>query len=634
MPRHSQRLKASYATTAQKSDKKQRTNYDQDMIADQHQHDSATLITDVDMQEDDDTTIACGSSGKDKPLLTIRCDIKLTFIPGNNPEQKCISVLKELFNQGRIIDPSLVIMPWYDKVFPGINILRRPNDIPTDSNKWSSYFPKLFVPFNNLKTSVYFKINLGLNIAFPQFTKDLGGWLRRGEHGLYKCNLQLERTKVVGWFENTYMSTDTDALAKLLKHTIGQEVGLRHHNIFVATNDMRQPNSKKAKAHHVELDANTAQEGLRKLSDLYGKSMSTLADGRKLRFFPVWDEVKSEKAKAMLKKAYERQKVFQEVVRKGYCSDMLHLDEIPTGSKAPTMRKMIMDIKSINYPDKALFLDVSETWKKHKFRGDYTFLFFQHVETEATLMMNNLIPYLHNTYGDDVFKYFTDQAKDYAKDDKWDNDKNRIISPTDANIENEDDEDLLGLNEAMAYKETLTQEISPTNQTTSPTVRRPDPLSHAQSILDARLKEVDTSPNLPSTAEKAYFDDDSISTLGNTTVNPYTNTPTQYISPTKPSQTGDHFNTPTKRIDYSARSTTPGTDHQRFISGSNSDTTSIVSTMTMESVQLMIDNRIGGLESMMQEILNKVNVRQTDKSDSPSVTSTTGRSSKTTGLSS
>ena len=218
--------------------------------------------------------------------------------------------------------------------------------------------------------------------------------------------------------------------------------------------------------------------------------------------------------------------------------------------------------------------------------------------------------------------------------DKWDEDKNRIISPTDANIEQEDDEDLLGLNEAIAYKETLAQDISPTNPNKSPNLRRPDPLSHAQSVLDARLKEVEPPLTFPSTAEKAYFDDDSISTLGNTTVNPYTNPPTKYISPNKQSQHGDHFNTPTKRTDYSARSPATGTDHQRLISGSNSDTTSIVSTMTMESVQLMIDNRIGGLESMMQEILNKVNVRQTDKSDSPSVTSTTGRSSKTTGLSS
>ena len=91
---------ASYASvTNQQGNKKHRTNNNQGMGNENNQqlsqNNNATIITDIDMTADDDTTIARGSTTSDQQLYSIRCDMKLTFTPGNNPDHKCIMMLKE-----------------------------------------------------------------------------------------------------------------------------------------------------------------------------------------------------------------------------------------------------------------------------------------------------------------------------------------------------------------------------------------------------------------------------------------------------------------------------------------------------------------------------------------------------------
>ena len=187
----------------------------------------------------------------------------------------------------------------------------------------------------------------------------------------------------------------------------------------------------------------------------------------------------------------------------------------------------------------------------------------------------------------------------------------------------EDDDDILGLNDALAYKKSQ-EEVNST-----PRQIRPDPTFTAQAVLDARLKEVQMTNAMSGAAERAYFDDDSISTLGSTINTPQSTKKTNSSTSTPTTMTGQALSP------YSEYRNNIGT--QLFDSDYNNprypdSDHSITSTVTMESVQFMIDKRMGGIESMMKQILNTVQVDKNNQSLSTTVTThNTGTPDEATG---
>ena len=76
-----------------------------------------------------------------------------------------------------------------------------------------------------------------------------------------------------------------------------------------------------------------------------------------------------------------------------------------------------------------------------------------HIEEEADLMMSNLLPYLRHFYGEEVLQYFTAAAKEVSMEDKWDPVNKRVICTVDTNAEIDDEEDVLGFEEARKFLE-------------------------------------------------------------------------------------------------------------------------------------------------------------------------------------
>ena len=98
--------------------------------------------------------------------------------------------------------------------------------------------------------------------------------------------------------------------------------------------------------------------------DIYGRKTSSFEDGRKMRFFAHPNLAKSDKAKGSITKAFERQKFFLEAILQDHISDILHLDTIPEGSSFPTLRTMLLDIKSSTFTKISLFYLIDRTWDK------------------------------------------------------------------------------------------------------------------------------------------------------------------------------------------------------------------------------------------------------------------------------
>ena len=202
---------------------------------------------------------------------------------------------------------------------------------------------------------------------------------------------------------------------------------------------------------HVEVDSKIYHQGLKKLSEIFGIGVSGFEDGRKMRFFASLLNVKSKETRGAIKKAIERQRFFGSMVKKDYFSDILHLDVIPKNSKLSTMRKMITHIKSLQFPHLQMIHSVDETWSKILYKGDFTYLVMPHIEEEADLMMSNLLPYLRHIYGDEVLPYFTAEAKEVSMEDKWDPVNKRVICMVDTNAEIDDEDDVLGFEEARKF---------------------------------------------------------------------------------------------------------------------------------------------------------------------------------------
>ena len=65
-----------------------------------------------------------------------------------------------------------------------------------------------------------------------------------------------------------------------------------------------------------------------------------------------------------------------------------------------------------------------------------------HVASEAELMLNDLSPYLRRKHGDEVLLLLTEDAKNDAKDDQWDEENKRVTCVTDRHMEEEEEDDL------------------------------------------------------------------------------------------------------------------------------------------------------------------------------------------------
>jgi len=121
-----------------------------------------------------------------------------------------------------------------------------------------------------------------------------------------------------------------------------------------------------------------------------------------MRFFAYPDLVKSDSAKGALQKAYERQKFFSEAVMQDYTSSFLYLNSTLDGFSLPTMHKMLLEIKSTQFPSLSLFYSVNRIWDRMRYRGDYIVLYMPYVASKVEMILNNLIPYLQYKYGDEV----------------------------------------------------------------------------------------------------------------------------------------------------------------------------------------------------------------------------------------
>lgn len=525
----------------------------------------------------DEETVATGS---ERNAFTVqaytedtRCTVKLCFASGNNPDNKAQQLVSELLAQLQKADRAMCILPWYEND-EEVPIIYNAQQMKIPDSDIAKYFPRWIGKReqNEPAKNSYISIRFGHLENMEDVKESVHGWLSNGGHAMYIDMLQAERTKEAGFFLNSFFTMDLKTLQATLEAHLQFPVGLRYTGI---NGSVTSKGTKAVRAIHVMVNAKSFHRSLQILSREFGTSNSGFADGRKMRFFPSLRNAKSERARASVKKAIERQAFFEKEIRRDYTNGILYLDTIPDDSTIQkTMREMIAEIKSIKYPHLNMIQSVDETWSKLKHNGDHTYLVMPHIEEEAFLMMNNLIPYLKWKYkSDDVLLYFTEAEKEGAKHDKWDEATKRVVCLVDENAENfEDDVDDVGYSEAKAFLEERKKVKD---------AMKLDPKRNEPTQEDIQKKQQETAEELANmqNVERAFYkeaDDDSISTIGS--LGTARTRGTMNGGPTRVSTESQ------QQASYATRTSTP------------TDNCSVMSAITIESWQNTTET-VAGLET-------------------------------------
>ena len=130
-----------------------------------------------------------------------------------------------------------------------------------------------------------------------------------------------------------------------------------------------------------------------------------------------------------------------------------------------------------------------------------SFQFLPELESEARLMISNLLPYLHHHYGEITKQCFTPSAVERLQECQWDPVAGTIVGSYDDEINYLDEDDIM--------TQYISSKSSTTNAATGTALKSPTPQQTKQQPLNTT----------------AYGnDDDSVSTLGNNTTRKWSGT--------------------------------------------------------------------------------------------------------------
>ena len=315
-------------------------------------------------------------------------------------------------------------------------------------------------------------------------------WLKEEGHGLFTRTLQAENLVDVGWFVYSTWEMEADALAAAISNHIGIEIGLRWKMISLGTRN-KIPQEQQVRALHIEVAVENRLAAQKALLAVYGRhNTGSYPNGVRLRFaFPIGAAFNLH-TKAKLEKLRSRQQLWSTTYQKGLTWEITQLDYKLTESL--TLRQALTQIISSTDKRFPLFHSVDRSTSK---AAGIAFQFLPELESEARLMISNLLPYLHYHYGDQATKCFTPSAVDRLTDCKWDPEAGSIVGAYDDEITFLDESDLMA------------QYISSKSDSTPPTSNSTAPQSNPVSTS--------TQPTLLNST--AYgTDEDSVSTLGNT----------------------------------------------------------------------------------------------------------------------
>ena len=491
-------------------------------------------------------------------LLDTRVDIKIKTPPSDNPEETTAYILQQFILKLKTYDKKVSFAPWHEKA--NNNPLFSHTDIPTRPSELEVFFPR--IRYSRAGATWYSGLRLIHSIPIPELRKDMLPWLKDEGHGLFTRTLQAENLVDVGWFVYSTWEMEADSLAAAISQHIKIEIGLRWKMISLGTRN-KIPPEQQVRALHIEVAVENRLAAQKALLAVYGrKNTGSYPNGIRLRFALPIGAAYNLNTKAKLEKLRSRQQLWSTTYKKGQTWEITQLDFQLSDSL--TLRQALTQIVSTTDERFPLFHSVDRSTGKS---DGISFQFLPELESEARLMISNLLPYLHYHYGDKASSCFTPSAVERLSDCKWDPEAGTIIGSYDDEINFLDESDLMA--QYIATKSQSTPIISnSTGDSTQapPKLKQPTPLNST-----------------------AYGnDDDSVSTLGNHTAR-------KWITPSSPSPLKSPIQIP-NTISHAEKAS------------ATSDDRSLGSVSTLNTRINSIEGQFQELSGTMEHIKNMLNL--------------------------
>ena len=424
-------------------------------------------------------------------LHDTRIDIKIKTPPSETPEATTTYILQQFLLKIKSYDKKVSIAPWLDNSTN--NPLFSHTDIPTRPSEIEIYFPR--IRYARAGTTWYSGLRLIHSVPIPELKKDMLPWLKDEGHGLFTRSIQAENLVDVGWFVYSTWEMEAESLAAAISSHIQIEIGLRWKMISLGTRD-KIPLEQQVRALHIEVAVENRLAAQKALLAVYGrKNSGNYPNGIRLRFALPIGAAYNLNTRAKLEKLRSRQQLWSKTYKKGQTWEITQLDFHLSDSL--TLRQALTNIVSTTDKRFPLFHSVDRSMGKN---SGITFQFLPELESEARLMISNLLPYLHYHHGEQTKQCFTPSAVDRLADCKWDPDAGSIIGAYDDEINFLDESDIMAqyISSKTSSTPTTSNQVNPTPPTVNPS----------------------STNKLHNTAYGN--DEDSVSTLGNHTTKKWT----------------------------------------------------------------------------------------------------------------
>ena len=560
--------------------------------------------------DDEETLIA---ANEPPPLTFTRCDMKIN-IEGktDNNYLDALRNIQNFFSQIKKEDEYAQIGPWKENsTQPN---LATPDEIPSDEDNAADYFKGLNPRDDKPgQQQLWFKIRIGHSVEMDDLRRSINRYLSRHKWTLTTLMLQVERTTCVGMFQYSHGNMDFPHLARGIEKVIKIPVQLRWRVISKGWQAGQMANADKIRAIHVEVDAKVARKALELLSTNFGKSKSTLPGGRRMRFFPEINRVRSQDNQNKILEMRKRQGIFLDTIEKSYSNDIHLLDkqiiikdkDDKVEKTIPTLRSMIQAIYSFQpgMDHLQLFHSVDVAWSPRGQDRGHCFLVMPHLRVEGSIMIRNLLPYLRFKYGPEVEKYFTQECVDANEGVVWDDVNKCVISTIETNLKDDDGEDdFIGLDMALKYvqdKKDNDSSTQPATDTTNSSISRPTPLASAnptQKIVDAPIIH-------NAVGNEYYRQEDDISSIGMSATNTFVD---GSVNPNKAPITRPTLGSLQGTViqPSSLKPQAPSSVFHPITISQDAQTTA--SSVTMESMMQRFEQRDARQDKMMENMMKMV----------------------------
>ena len=403
-----------------------------------------TRINEMLKNNGNDTTPERTNKSKiEKYTNKTRFTFKINLPASNSSENTLKNIFKEFFSLVKKADNKAVIFPWKESDLKK-EPLRKINDLPANTFKLKTYFGNFYTPKNDMKKTVYANVYIGFFIPIEDLRGEISDWTKESGHGLYKKMLQVDNSMEVGWLLYSTKPMDAGALADEIEDLTGVSVGLRWKIIDLAIKG-NIPEEKKVFALSVEVKTDDRWISQKELLTYFGKKISSvqeLPNGIRLRFIKSMRSVLNTREKGKIEVLVARQKAFLNTIKQSANWDILTLDYSEDEGVQPTLRQMIMALKTREDDSVPLFHNVDLDWQG---RG-YIFEFSPKLKMEAECTIHTLLPTLQHFFPNaEVENNFTPDSIERCYNMEYDVETKQVIDPdTDQLIDENDDNDLIG----------------------------------------------------------------------------------------------------------------------------------------------------------------------------------------------